>query len=281
MKESSSKKCTICYETDTFLRNKKMSLYKCNSCNHTFTVIPRGEEETYSEDYFINVHKNWFAYPDFDLFERVFNNSKKILGNEKVKMVDVGCGQGTFLKHILNTYKSENPELSGIDIIDNSYPGIKFESGDFLVMDFNENYNIITNFMVIEHVIDPHLFIVKMVKSLTKNGVIVINTINSNSLIYRFATFLNSLGFSSPHDRLFNHHHLQHYTNESLIKLLKMEGLDVVKSEIHNYQLKAVDTPSNNPIVVALYKLVVGTMFLVSKPLNLGVHQTLYCVKKA
>lgn len=281
MKETSNKKCTICYGTDTFLRNERMSLYRCNICNHTFTVIPRGEEETYSEDYYLNVHKNWFANPDVELFENVFNTSKKLLGNEKVKMVDVGCGQGTFLKHILNTYKSEAPELSGIDIIGNSYPGIKFESGDFLEMDFNETYNIITSFMVIEHVIDPHLFINKMVKSLTKNGVIVVNTINSGSLVYRVATFLNSLGFSTAHDRLFDHHHLQHYTNKSLIKLLEMEGLDVVKVENHNYQLKAVDIPDSNGLVTGIYKLMVATMFMVSMPLNLGHHQTLYCTKKA
>ncbi|HLP63323.1 class I SAM-dependent methyltransferase [Flavobacterium sp.] len=280
MEQTTNRKCTVCYETDTFLRNKKMSLYTCKNCNHTFTVIPREEEEPYNEDYFIEVHKNWFNNPDFKLFERVYNYSKKLLADEKIKMVDIGCGQGAFLKHILNTYKNDSLELSGIDIITNSYPGIKFESGDFLEMDFNENYNIITNFMVIEHVIDPHLFVNKMVKSLTKDGVIVINTINSGSLVYRVATFLNTLGFSSPHDRLFDHHHLQHYTNKSLVKLLEMEGLDIVKVENHNYPLKAVDTPASSPFMKAMYKFMLAGMFMVSKPLNFGMNQTLFCVKK-
>ena len=280
MGELSNNKCTVCYSTDTFLRNKKMSLHTCNSCNHTFTIIPREEEEPYAEDYFIEVHKNWFTYPDFKLFERVFNYSKKILVSKKIKMVDVGCGQGAFLKYILNTYKNDSLELSGIDIITNSYPGIKFESGDFLEMDFNEKYNIITNFMVIEHVIDPHLFVNKMVKSLTTDGVIVINTINSGSLVYHVATFLNSLGFSKPHDRLFDHHHLQHYTNKSLVKLLEMEGLDIVKVENHNYPLKAVDTPDSSAFMKGLYKFMLAIMFAVSKPLKLGMNQTLFCVKK-
>ncbi len=280
MEQITKNKCTVCYGSDTFLRDKRMSLYTCNTCNHTFTVIPREEEEPYGEDYFIEVHKNWFTYPDYKLFERVYNYSKKLLVTEKIKMVDVGCGQGTFLKHILNTYKKDSLELSGIDIISNSYPGIKFESGDFLEMDFNENYNIITNFMVIEHVIDPHLFVNKMVKSLTNDGVIVINTINSGSLVYRVATFLNHLGFSAPHDRLFDHHHLQHYTNKSLVKLLEMEGLDIVKIENHNYPLKAVDTPESSAFMKAIYKLMLAIMFVVSKPLNLGMNQTLFCVKK-
>lgn len=279
MEEITNKKCTVCYGTDTSLRNKKMSLYTCKTCDHTFTVIPREEEEPYNEDYFIEVHKNWFEHPDFNLFKRVFNYSKKLLGDQKIKMVDVGCGQGTFLKHILDTYKNDSLELSGIDIITNNYPGIKFESGDFLEMDFNETYNIITNFMVIEHVVDPHLFVSKMVKSLTTDGVIVINTINSGSLVYRVAVFLNTLGFSAPHNRLFDHHHLQHYTNESLAKLLEMGGLEIVKAENHNYPLKAVDTPQSSAFMKAIYKFMLGIMFAISKPLNLGMNQTLFCVK--
>lgn len=281
MEEITNKKCPVCYGTDTFLRNKTMSLYTCRSCNHTFTVIPREEEEPYNEDYFIEVHKNWFAYPVYNLYERVFKYSKKLLGNQKIKMVDVGCGQGAFLIHILNNFKNDSLELSGIDIITNSYPGIKFESGDFLEMDFNETYNVITSFMVIEHVVDPHLFVNKMVKSLTNDGVIVVNTINSGSLVYRVATFLNTLGFSTPHDRLFDHHHLQHYTNKSLVKLLEMEGLDIVKAENHNYPLKTVDTPQDSSAFMkAVYKSMIGILFIVSKPLNLGMNQTLFCVKK-
>lgn len=281
MKETLDTSCRICYGTDTYLKSQKMSLYKCNTCDHTYTVIPRVEEEKYEDDYYITVHKNWFANPDYALFENVYETAKGFLGNDPVKLADIGCGQGAFLKHLQVKYKNENPDLNGMDIIKNEHPGIKFESGDFLEMDFKEGYNMITSFMVIEHVIDPHLFIKKMVESLTPNGVIVVNTINNGSLVYRVARFLNNLGFSTAHDRLYNHHHLQHYTNKSLIKLLNMQGLKVVKVKNHNYQLKAVDIPESNALVTGLYKLMVATMFMVSMPLNLGHHQTLYCTKKA
>lgn len=275
-----NKKCPICFGDDTYLKNKRMSLHKCNNCNHTFTVIDKVEEEKYEEDYYLKAHKNWFANPDYDLFESVFNTSIQILGNEKVKLADVGCGQGAFLKHLQKKYKNQNPELSGIDIIENSAPGIKFESGDFLEMDFKEGYNIITSFMVIEHVVDPHLFINKMVESVSSKGVIVVNTINNGSLIYRVARFLNKLGFPTSHDRLYNHHHLQHYTNKSLKTLLEMEGVDVIKIKNHNYQLKAVDVPEGNSFIMGIYKMMVAGMFIVSVPFNIGHHQTLYCKKR-
>ncbi len=275
-----NKKCPVCYGVDTHLKNKKMSLHLCRTCRHTFTVIDRKEEEKYEEDYYLKAHKNWFANPDYELFETVFDTSTQFLGDKKVKLADVGCGQGAFLKHLLQKYKSLEPELSGIDIIENSHPGIKFESGDFLEMEFEEGYNIITSFMVIEHVIDPHVFIKKMVESLAPAGVIVVNTINNGSLIYRVARFLNNLGFPTSHDRLYDHHHLQHYTNKSLKTLLEMEGVDVVKIKNHNYKLKAVDIPKGNSLIMGIYKLMVAAMFIISKPLNLGHHQTLYCKKR-
>jgi 2-polyprenyl-3-methyl-5-hydroxy-6-metoxy-1,4-benzoquinol methylase len=276
-----NKKCPVCYGEDTYLKNQRMSLHLCNTCDHTFTVIDRVEEETYEEDYYLKAHKNWFANPDFELFENVYNTSTQILGKVKVKLADVGCGQGAFLKHLQQKFKADAPELSGIDIIKNEHPGIKFESGDFLEMKFDEGYNIITSFMVIEHVIDPHLFINKMVESVTPNGVIVVNTINNGSLIYRVARFLNSLGFPTSHDRLYNHHHLQHYTNKSLKTLLEMEGVEVVKVKNHNYKLKAVDVPDGSSLMMGFYKAMVAGMFIVSSILNLGHHQTLYCKKKA
>jgi 2-polyprenyl-3-methyl-5-hydroxy-6-metoxy-1,4-benzoquinol methylase len=257
-----------------------MSLYKCDYCSHTFTVIDKIEEEKYEEDYYLKAHKNWFANPDFALFESVFNTAKSLLPNETIKLADVGCGQGAFLKHIQKRYINENPELNGIDIIKNNHPGIKFESGDFLKMEFKEGYNVITSFMVIEHVIDPHLFINKMVESVTKEGVIVVNTINNNSLVYRVARFLNAIGFPASHDRLYNHHHLQHYTNKSLKTLLEKQGVDVVIIKNHNYQLKAVDVPESSGFIMAVYKMMVAAMFITSKPLNLGHHQTLYCKKR-
>lgn len=273
--------CTICRGANTELKNGKLSLYKCSDCQHTYTVIDRIEEEKYEEDYFLKTHKNWFANPDLGLFEYIFETATGILGKKEVKLADIGCGQGAFLKHLQIKFKDKAPQLSGIDLIENSHPGIQFRCGDFLEMDFEEGYNIITNFMVIEHVVDPHLFIAKIADSLTPDGVVVVNTINNGSLVYRIARFLNKVGFPTSHDRLYDHHHLQHYTNKSLKKLLEMEGLKVVKLRNHNYKLKAVDVPATNAVASAIYKAIVAGMFMLSVPFNLGHHQTLFCVKAA
>ncbi len=270
--------CPICYNKNTYLKNARMSLYKCDACDHTFTIIPKDEEEPYNENYFIETHKNWFANPDTPLFEYCLNVIKEFLKGKKIKMLDVGCGTGSFLKHIHKIDPSM--DLTGMDFVTNESPGIKFIAADFLTWDVPEKYNAITNFMVIEHVPDPHLFVKKMHDALTDDGILIVNTIHNNSIIYKLARALNGVGFSVAHDRLYDHHHLQHYSNQSLKKVIEMEGMEVFKIRNHNYKLKAVDVPSNNPVVSGIYKFATLVLFGLSKPFNAGHHQTLFCRKK-
>ncbi|CAF4884080.1 unnamed protein product [Rotaria sp. Silwood1] len=70
------------------------------------------------------------------------------LKGKKVKMLDVGCGTGSFLKHIHKIDPSM--DLTGMDFVSNESPGIKFIAADFLTWDVPEKYNAITNFMGIK-----------------------------------------------------------------------------------------------------------------------------------
>jgi len=255
-----------------------MNLYKCNSCTHPTSILPVDKQEPYNANYFVSTHKKWFENPQLSLYDDVFDLINKHIKKETVKICDVGCGTGSFLKHIYT--KKSNWDLHGIDLVENDHDSIDYESGDFLKMEINKKYDVVTNFMVIEHVTDPHLFVSKMKISLKEDGLMVINTINSNSLIYRMARFLDKLGFSTAHDRLYDPHHLQHFNNESLKKLLEDEGMQIVSHKNHNYDLKAVDVPSSGFILEKMYLFVVQILFWVSIPFNQGHHQTILCEKK-
>ena len=269
--------CPICSEKIVLI-NARMDLYKCFSCTHPTSILPPEKQEPYSENYFVETHKKWFDNPQLDLYDRVFNSLATMLKGRDLRIFDVGCGTGSFLKHL--SKKGKNLDLTGVDLVENEYPGVKFMSGDFLKMDIKEEYDVTTNFMVIEHVTDPHLFVAKMREALVPDGLMVINTINSDSIVYRAGRFLDKLGFSTAHDRLYDPHHLQHFNNKSLIRLLEDEGMEIVEIKNHNYPLKAVDVPTKNAIMEKLYLTFVGAMFLLSKPLNMGHHQTIICKKK-
>lgn len=270
--------CPICHNSSkTILKESRLSLYRCNSCLHTFTAIPK-EKEKYNDDYFLKAHKNWFDNPNYRLFDFVYKKLLELLSNEQIQLLDVGCGKGDFLKYI--AAKNSTAKLFGIDLTYNQHARIHFIKGDFLKEKIETKFNVICNLAVIEHVDNPHLFVQKLNKLLQFGKFLFITTINSNSLIYRIAGLLNKVGIHTAHDRLYSFHHLQHYTNQSLKTLMQMDGFDVLLQKNHNYPMKAVDVPESNFLIEKMYKLLVWLIFLLSVPFKWGMLQTIVCRKR-
>ena len=268
--------CPICHDSSkTTLEESRLNLYRCASCLHTFTVIPREEQEVYDSDYFLKTHKNWFDNPNYRLFDSIYARLLKLLGNERFRLLDVGCGKGDFLKYI--AAKSSITELFGIDLTYNRHPRIRFIQGDFLQERIETEFDAICSFVVIEHIDNPTLFAQKLNACLRPGGVLLIVTNNSNSLLYRIARLLNKVGIHIAHDRLYSAHHLQHYTNQSLRELMAMNGFRLLSQENHNCPMKAVDVPESNPLVERICKLMVWAIFLLSMPFGCGQFQTVVC----
>ncbi len=244
--------------------------------------IYKERQEKYNDDYYLKAHKNWFNYPNYRLFNFIYKKLLKLLGNEQIQLLDVGCGKGDFLNYI--AAKNSTAELFGIDLTHNQHPRIHFIRGDFLQEKIEEKietkFNVICNLAVIEHIDNPHLFVQKLNSLLQPGGFLFISTINSNSLIYRIARMLKKVGIRVAHDRLYSHHHLQHYTNRSLKRLMEMNGFDLLLQKNHNYPIKALDVPKSNFLVEKFYKLVVWFIFLVSSALGCGTLQTIICRKR-
>ncbi|MFC1576469.1 methyltransferase domain-containing protein [Candidatus Omnitrophota bacterium] len=111
-------KCSVCNSDEkVILEDKPLSLYRCGACRHVFKDLPEKFEETYDEDYYLDEHKNWFANPDYPLFDFIEKEISKIKKPGPTKVLDVGCGKGDFLKYL----KDKNPalELYGIDLTSN------------------------------------------------------------------------------------------------------------------------------------------------------------------
>ncbi len=88
----------------------------------------------------------------FNLFTSTFDNL------EKYKILDVGCGEGTFLEE-MNPYKNN---ITAVDISEinieqfkKNHPSIKISQGDAKNMDFDDkSFDILFSNAVIEHVGD-------------------------------------------------------------------------------------------------------------------------------
>jgi len=267
-------KCPICNSTPRIL-NPELYLYWCDACRHTFAKLPKDAQEKYDESYFDQAHKRWFDHPDYKLFQRVERKLLEKFGKEPVRLLDVGCGRSDFLKWL--HARQPDWKLTGIDLAPNHHPGIEFIQDDFSSANIDGPFEIITTFMVVEHVENIQLFFSKMRSLLAGNGILMVNTFNTDSLIFRIARMLNKVGMSAAYKRLYSCHHLQHYSKRSIREILICSGFDIVEHQCHNYPIQAVDVPVTNPIMESCYRLFVGCIFLFSGPLGLGIEHTVYC----
>jgi len=263
-------KCSICGSTKIVREDKLLGIFNCEECSHTFTMIPKSEQEDYNPEYFMEQHKNWFNNPNLELFNLLY---KKIKRNEKIKLIDVGCGKGDFLEYVAKI--DTNIELFGIDLVDNMSSRIHYMKGDFMKKKFKQKFDVVVSLAVIEHVENPNAFVKRIKEILKPNGRLYLMTINNDSLMYVIARFLKKIGARTAYNRLYSHHHLQHYTNRSLKKLLTQNGFKMEFLKNHNYTIKAVDVPKSNKVVEKLYKLVVFLIFMVSGHMRRGMMQTL------
>jgi len=268
--------CTICGKGSATLQERRLNIYKCDSCSHVFTSIPKELQEKYDEEYFIRFHKKWFNNPNLKLYDFIIKEALNVSKKNPV-LLDVGCGNGAFLKHVLK--KAPNFRLYGIDLISNKYPRITFMKCDFMTENVELSVDVVCTLAVIEHIDDPLLFVNKIKKLLNSDGLVFVMTINNNSLLYRIARILNKIGIHAAYDRVYSHHHLQHYTNKSLRKLMEMHGFEVLMQKNHGRPLKSVDVPEGSLLLQKSYLAAVGLIFFISGIFGCGIDQTIVCRK--
>lgn len=266
-------KCTVCAKKNCMVYDNVMSVYKCDDCTHQFTILKPEDQEPYSHEYFSETHKNWFAHPDIPLYDSVIEKISK----PNIKILDIGCGTGSFLKHFY--FKRKDILFYGIDFIKNEHDKIAFIQADFDTFKFDTSFDVITGFMVVEHMVNPRIFVKKIHSLLTPDGIVVLNTINSSGLMYNLANLFRRFYWRGPSNRLYDHHHLQHYTSKSLRKLVEKNGFEVLEHWTHNFPLKAVDIPRNNKIMEFFYKIGIMATFVMSYIFGEGINQTLIARK--
>lgn len=270
-------KCTLCLERAGVIQvDFRLRLFTCLACDHTFTIKSKDELEVYEEKYYLEKHTHWFANPNYSYFERVYRLMMKLKKDVR-SLLDVGYGNGDFLKYLAK--KKGAFRLYGIDSLKIDFPGIQFIQGDFFTYAFKRSFDVITSFMVIEHIEDPRLFVKKLYEYLEPGGFLFISTNNNGGMLYGVARFLKRFGVRVVYDRVYSDHHLQHFTNESLRRILQKNGFEVREFRNHNYPLKAVDTPPANFLVKKFYLAVVWIIFRLSDLFGNGFLQTFVCVK--
>lgn len=230
-------KCLVC-KTILFYQftyQKKYNYYKCLRCG-LFSTYPLPDRQTIKKHY-----KNRFQKGNYDLlrkyskqYKRIYQNftdeiEKTLLLKNKnqlrgLKVLDIGCFIGEFLELMKEkgaqvygfelqkeAVKIANEKLHGrayrIDVMNDKFPEQKFD--------------IVTMIGLIEHVTNPIKLIKKCKKILKKDGLIFIQTPNTDSL---FAKFMGK--YWPPYSPV---EHIHLFSRQSLEKVLRTNGFQHIQ----------------------------------------------------
>ena len=213
-------KCRVCKsENLTFLltsenihgrkivdEKDKFKINKCGGCGslslQDIKIDARYYRKYYPEDYYSFSSSNESGILNRLLI--VFENFcarvrlKFILGNikksdkEKLNMLDVGCGDGGFLKlmpeELFNKYGLEINEdasrscnNSGLKVFNSSVES--FDPKDL-------KFDVVTMWHVLEHVDDPQVVLKKIYSLLSKDGIFVFSVPNAGSMGFKLGNKL-------------------------------------------------------------------------------------------
>lgn len=265
--------CPICSSENINHVDDSLSIFKCKDCTHEFSLTSKDRQEKYGGDYYDIKSKNWFSHPNYRLFNSIISQ----LPENAKNLLDIGCGNGDFLKYLRG--KNNKIKLTGIDLLKNQYDGVTFIQGDIYTSELNEKYDVITSLGVIEHLEDVKRFIGIIKELLNNSGIAIIMTIDSESLIYRISKSIKKY-IRTPYNQLYEYKHLHHFTRKSLLNLFERADFEVIKQITHNYPLRAIDIHNGNLLTSNFHKISAIGIFLLSSLIKKEMLQTIICKKR-
>ncbi|MHB8134989.1 MAG: class I SAM-dependent methyltransferase [Anaerolineaceae bacterium] len=169
----------------------------------------------------------------YQTYKEIINKLKK-LKSEKGKLLEVGSGQGGFLK----VCQTGGWNVYGVDISDECVNYTKSEneiknifSGDLIGAGFEENqFDVVIMNHLIEHLTEPlkYLYLNEINRILKPSGLISISTPNIDSLSVKvFRRYWQAL-FVPLHLTLFSHDTLSHMLQKTGYSLSKVSHYSLV-----------------------------------------------------
>ena len=161
---------------------------------------------------------------------RMLKYWKSILKNsmeKQVSILEIGCGTGQYY----SAWKEQDVKWMGLEVNKDMLEfcqskEIPASNIDLTSQELPEKYDVVFLSQVLEHVIDPKIFISKIKENMLNGGVLHIDVPNHDSMISlyrRLNPFHSEYGFLQPN------HHLIAYNKKSLSYLLNKNGFKLIK----------------------------------------------------
>ena len=218
---------------DEFLTKEDFHICECLNCGLLYTM-PRPDKDHIgayykSEEYYSHQENTKGFIPKlYERVKRVNLKHKYQLATKGLtcgKLLDIGCGVGDFL----HTAEEHNWECTGVEPseeakkIAQKRTKATIVSSDALEDIQNEYFDVITMWHVLEHVDDLKWQVAQLQRLVKRNGHIVIALPNYKSYDGQHYKELWA-AYDVPR-------HLNHFNRNTLTKIFKSKGLELVKMD--------------------------------------------------
>lgn len=233
--------CIICQsKMNKMFGYNSFYYFRCPVCQHV-TTLPYPSEPQIQEHYSRAFEEGNYntARQHADVYMSAMNKFVKLikkylekqnLSLDNLAVLDVGCFTGDFLQCMhqqgADVYGIEYQQQAA-DIANKKLPG-KIVNADILSDSFSlpqSKFDIITLLGIVEHIIDPARLIQRVIPWLKQNGLLIIQTPNSSSVLARL------MGKYWPPYTPVEHIHL--FSIKSLKEMLKKSGFENIHSKNH------------------------------------------------
>jgi len=225
-----------------------------------------------------------FLSPSTKLFDMrrkfILDIAKDFIEKGKMNILDLGCGEETYIEHLLK--KNNNNNFYGVDISDfvidlhkktyQDYRNVEFTACPAEDLHFEKNYfDLIICDELIEHVPKAEILLDEIGRVIKKDGMLIISTPNRNRISAIFKKLvpqrllnrlssnpMNSINplLQNVHNRI--HYHEHEFILSELIKLLRHKNfttLNVIKTTMILFPPKLYDKlVSNFPKIDQLWR---------------------------
>jgi len=185
--------CNLCGEDNfkiIYSHNEK-KIVKCKNCG-LFYRNPRLRENINREFYSYKYYEEIFS-ARINIFKNILNRLQKETVTGTRNLLDVGCGQGHFLK----LAKDLGWQVEGVELAQSACRfardrfGIEIKNKDLKGADFPEDYfDAITLLNVLDHLLDPLGTLKEIYRILKPKGILVIRVRNINFHLFAYRIFL-------------------------------------------------------------------------------------------
>lgn len=186
------------------------------------------------------VPPNWYyksIYVDKNLLQRYvhgqrFSQVESVIRPVKGRILDIGCADGVFSKHILD--KSGAKEIIGIDALEGSIawankhwkaePRMKFLVADAHKLPFEDSsFDAVFALEVLEHVFEPVKVLQEIQRVLKRDGYGVF-LVPAETFIFQLVWYFWTKGKG----KIWKETHLHAYSGDFLVKLARVLGFHIV-----------------------------------------------------